>query len=69
MKLSGVIPPLLTPLTDEGELDETSLRSLIDFQLSAEVSGVFVLGSSGEAIYLTLPCTRNETEFSAATSD
>lgn len=49
---TGVIPPLLTPVTDDGNVDPGELRALIDFQLDAGVDGLFVLGSSGEAAYL-----------------
>lgn len=52
VELSGLIPPLVTPLTREGGVDVDSLRSLIKFQLDAGASGIFVLGSSGEAVYL-----------------
>ncbi|MFV0425872.1 MAG: dihydrodipicolinate synthase family protein [Beutenbergiaceae bacterium] len=51
-QFSGLIPPIITPLTPDGSVDHASLRSLIEFQLAAGVSGIFVLGSSGEAIYL-----------------
>ena len=52
-RFSGVIPPLCTPLDSSGAIDTRSLESLIDFQLAAGVHGLFVLGSSGEAIYLS----------------
>ncbi|MFV0407442.1 MAG: dihydrodipicolinate synthase family protein [Propioniciclava sp.] len=51
-RFSGIIPPLCTPLTADGRVDEASLRDLIEFQIDAGVSGIFVLGSSGEGIYL-----------------
>lgn len=49
----GIVPPLCTPLTDSYEIDVPSLRRLIDFQLEAGVHGLFVLGSSSEAVFLT----------------
>ncbi len=52
MKFSGVIPPLCTPFADNGELDRESFRNLLDFQIDAGASAIFILGSSGEAIYL-----------------
>ncbi|KAA9150646.1 dihydrodipicolinate synthase family protein [Amycolatopsis acidicola] len=48
----GVVPPVLTPLTPERELDVTSLERLVGFLLDAGVHGLFVTGSSGEAAYL-----------------
>ncbi|PRX96992.1 dihydrodipicolinate synthase family protein [Allonocardiopsis opalescens] len=49
----GVIPPLCTPLTPDGEVDDASLRRLVDFLVDAGVSGLFVTGSTGEVAYLT----------------
>lgn len=50
---SGVVPPLVTPLTSSGDVDRASLRSLVNHLLDARVDGVFALGSSGEAALLT----------------
>lgn len=50
---SGVIPPLVTPLTAAGDVDRPSLARLVGWQLTAGVHGVFALGSSGESVYLT----------------
>ncbi|WP_058042591.1 dihydrodipicolinate synthase family protein [Streptomyces roseifaciens] len=50
--LSGVVPPLCTPLTPSGEVDTRSLGSLVEHVLAAGVHAVFVLGSSGETAYL-----------------
>jgi len=48
----GVIPPLVTPLTPDGRLDEPSLARLIEHHLAGGVDGLFVLGSSGEVAFL-----------------
>ncbi|MFF3291309.1 dihydrodipicolinate synthase family protein [Streptomyces sp. NPDC003023] len=50
---SGVIPPVVTPLTDDGDIDRASLERLVGHLLGAGVSGLFTLGSSGETAYLT----------------
>lgn len=52
-KLSGVIPPVITPLTAEGQLDVASLRRVINRMVDAGVDGLFLLGSSGEAVFST----------------
>lgn len=52
-QLTGVVPPLVTPLTPEYDVDTASLARLIDHQLAAGVKGVFVLGTSGEGTFLT----------------
>ncbi|MEV6410202.1 dihydrodipicolinate synthase family protein [Kribbella sp. NPDC051718] len=52
-KLTGVVPPLVTPLTAEYDVDTASLASLVAHQLEGGVRGVFVLGTSGEGTFLT----------------
>lgn len=53
IKLEGVYPILPTPFTDQDELDEASLRRLIDFMTDVGVHGVAILGFMGEAQKLT----------------
>lgn len=50
--LQGIIPPVCTPLDEDGEVDVASLERLLAFQLDAGVDGLFMLGSSGEAPFL-----------------
>lgn len=52
-KFTGVIPPVITPLTAEGQLDVPSLRRVINRLVEAGVDGLFLLGSSGEAVFST----------------
>jgi 4-hydroxy-tetrahydrodipicolinate synthase len=49
--LTGVVPPLLTPLTAEGEVDLPSLERLVGRLLEGGVDGIFALGSSGEVAF------------------
>ncbi|UQA95827.1 dihydrodipicolinate synthase family protein [Streptomyces halobius] len=51
--LHGVIPPVCTPLDARGEVDTSSLARLVTHLLDAGVHGLFALGSTGEAAYLT----------------
>ncbi|MEU4425732.1 dihydrodipicolinate synthase family protein [Actinoplanes sp. NPDC024001] len=53
MSLTGIIPPVVTPLTADGDVDVASLERLVGFLLDGGVSGLFALGSSGEVAYLT----------------
>ena len=46
--LSGIIPPLVTPLTSEGHLDVWSLENLIEHLIAGGVHGLFILGTTGE---------------------
>ncbi|WP_404306366.1 dihydrodipicolinate synthase family protein [Neorhodopirellula lusitana] len=47
--LRGIVPPLITPLADRDELDQEGLSSLISHVLKGGVSGLFILGTTGEA--------------------
>ncbi len=44
----GVIPALVTPLDEQGNLMEEALRQVIDYTIAGGVHGVFILGSTGE---------------------
>ncbi len=57
--LHGIVPPVVSPLLDSDRLDKDGLKSLIDHILSAEVSGLFVLGTTGEGPSLSY-ATRRE---------
>ena len=46
--LRGIVPPLVTPLTDEGLLDRPAFERLIEHVLAGGVNGLFVLGTTGE---------------------
>ena len=48
MRLHGIIPPVVTPMTADQELDLPGLRAHIDYLLSHKVHGIFVLGTTGE---------------------
>lgn len=49
----GIVPPVCTPLTEDYEIDVPSLRKLIAFLLEGGVHGLFMLGSTSEAMLLT----------------
>lgn len=51
--LTGVVPPVCTPLTPERDVDVTSLVRLVDHLVDGGADALFVLGSSSEAAYLT----------------
>ncbi len=44
---------MITPLTEAGDIDLAGLERLVNHMLSSGVSGIFVLGSSGEGPWLT----------------
>jgi 4-hydroxy-tetrahydrodipicolinate synthase len=52
LPLTGIIPPIVTPLISNTELDTVGLKNLIDHLLSGGVHGIFALGTTGEATSL-----------------
>lgn len=52
-RLSGVIPPLVTPFNRRGGIDEGAFRANLRRYAATKLSGVLVAGSTGEAPYLT----------------
>jgi 4-hydroxy-tetrahydrodipicolinate synthase len=53
MKLTGVIPPIGTPLTGDDRVDEAGLRRLNRYLLGAGVDAIFGNGSMGGFAFLT----------------
>ena len=47
--LRGIVPPLVTPLLDRDKLDELGTVRLLEHVIAGGVSGVFILGTTGEA--------------------
>lgn len=48
LPLQGIIPPLVTPLLNETELDIPGLKNILEYIISGNVHGVFLLGTTGE---------------------
>jgi 2-dehydro-3-deoxy-D-pentonate aldolase len=48
LPLTGIIPPMITPLRERDELDVAGLERLIEHILSGGVNGLFILGTTGE---------------------
>lgn len=46
--LRGIVPPLVTPLTPNEQLDRDALERLIENVIAGGVHGLFVLGTTGE---------------------
>ncbi len=52
-ELKGVVPGMGTPFTWEDELDEKSLRGMVEYMINAGVDGLFVLGSAGQGPHMS----------------
>jgi 4-hydroxy-tetrahydrodipicolinate synthase len=48
LPLTGIIPPMITPLRGRDELDVAGLERLIEHILPSGVNGLFILGTTGE---------------------
>lgn len=60
--LTGIIPPLVTPLLDNDTLDVDSLERLIEHTISGGVHGIFILGTTGEFASLSFKLRKELTE-------
>lgn len=52
-KLTGIIPALLTPFDENGNINTDALERLIDWNIEKGVNGFYVGGSTAEAFLLT----------------
>ncbi len=50
-RFTGMIPPVVTPFTAEGEVDLEALDRVIEHLIEGGMNGLFILGSSGEVAY------------------
>ena len=53
LPIRGIIPPVVTPLLNDHEIDEDGLENLIEHLISGGVHGLFLLGTTGEAASLS----------------
>jgi dihydrodipicolinate synthase/N-acetylneuraminate lyase len=51
--LRGIVPPMVTPLSDRDRLDLPGLERLIEHLIAGGVHGLFILGTTGEATSLS----------------
>lgn len=52
-QLFGIAPALLTPFTNDDQVDEKALRRLVDFLIDAGVDCLYPGGTTGEAVLMT----------------
>jgi 4-hydroxy-tetrahydrodipicolinate synthase len=52
-KPKGIIPAVITPLTNDGKFNEKAMRKLLDYLIDGGVHGLFVVGTTGEFYGLT----------------
>lgn len=47
-RLQGIFPPILTPLTDDEDVDHASLDRLVRYLIGEGVNGIWATGTTGE---------------------
>ena len=52
-RLTGCGTALVTPFQDDGSVDETALRALVEWQIAEGINCLIPCGSTGEAVTLT----------------
>ena len=53
MKLTGLIPPMVTPLDEMRRLDKKGTKNMVNHLLKGGVDGIFLLGTTGEGPHLS----------------
>ena len=53
-KLQGVVVPIITPLTKNDEVDEPSLRRLVDHVIDGGLDALYPCGTTGEMMVLSV---------------
>ncbi|MCK5896542.1 MAG: 4-hydroxy-tetrahydrodipicolinate synthase [Cocleimonas sp.] len=51
--LRGSMVALITPMTDDGKIDEGALESLVDFHLQNQTDAIIAMGTTGESATLS----------------
>lgn len=51
--LKGVIPPLITPVRENEDVDEGGLRKIVNHCIEKKLHGVFIGGTMGESLSIT----------------
>ena len=49
----GIVPAIITPMTDDGQVDEEAFRVVMEDNIQAGVHGFWTAGGTGESVLLT----------------
>lgn len=52
-KFHGIMPPILTPMHEDGSIDESTMRKFVNFLIDGGVNAIIVNGTMGEFYALT----------------
>jgi 4-hydroxy-tetrahydrodipicolinate synthase len=64
-KFNGIIPPMLTPLLSNSQLDFDGVKKVVNHLVDGGVHGIFILGTTGESISLSYQARRDLIEQTA----
>lgn len=53
-KLSGVVIPIVTPLTEDDKIDVQSVKNIVDHCINHGMNAIYPAGTTGEMMYLTV---------------
>ena len=53
MKITGLIPPMVTPLDVQRRLDAAGVRKMVKHLVGGGVDGIFLMGTTGEGPHLS----------------
>ena len=67
-QMYGVVPPMVTPFQENGEVDYDALRTLVTF-LKEHVDGLFINGSYGGGVLMTEEERRQVAEVTVKTAE
>lgn len=60
--LHGTMPALITPQADDGGVNTSVLRDIMDYHIDKGVDGFYVCGSTGEGVYMSVADRKLVTE-------
>ena len=52
-KYHGIIPPIISPVTEKEDIDVEGYQGLLDYCIDGGLQGIFVAGTNGETMALT----------------
>ena len=64
--IQGIIPAMITPMTEDEALDEKGFQKLVDGLILAGVHGIFTVGTAGEFWALSVEEKRRIYQWTAA---
>ncbi len=68
-KIQGIIPPMVTPLVGEDQIDVEGTKRLVEHMVAGGVHALFLLGTTGEAQSLSYQCRYDFVELVAKQVD